>query len=26
MPQLPELREECFDKKNRLRKRCGGSA
>jgi hypothetical protein len=26
MPQLPELREECFDKKNRLRKRCGGTA
>jgi hypothetical protein len=26
MPQLPELREECFDKKNRLRKRCGGAA
>lgn len=26
MPALPELREECFDKKNRLRKRCGGSA
>jgi hypothetical protein len=26
MPALPELREECFDKKNRLRKRCGGTA
>ena len=26
MPALPELREECYDKKNRLRKRCGGSA
>jgi hypothetical protein len=26
MPTLPELREECFDKKNRLRKRCGGRA
>ena len=26
MPAMPELREECFDKKNRLRKRCGGSA
>ena len=26
MPQLPELREECYDKKNRLRKRCGGTA
>ena len=26
MPALPELREECFDKKNRLRKRCGGRA
>ncbi len=25
-PTLPELREECFDKKNRLRKRCGGRA
>ncbi len=25
-PALPELREECFDKKNRLRKRCGGTA
>ncbi len=25
-PELPELREECFDKKNRLRKRCGGTA
>jgi hypothetical protein len=25
-PQLPELREECFDKKNRLRKKCGGTA
>jgi hypothetical protein len=24
MPALPELREECFDRKNRLRKRCGG--
>ena len=26
MPAMPELREECYDKKNRLRKRCGGSA
>lgn len=26
MPAMPELREECFDKKNRLRKRCGGAA
>ncbi|HEX8533419.1 MAG TPA: hypothetical protein VF662_04570 [Allosphingosinicella sp.] len=26
MPAMPELREECFDKKNRLRKRCGGTA
>jgi hypothetical protein len=26
MPALPELREECYDKKNRLRKRCGGLA
>jgi hypothetical protein len=26
MPALPELRAECFDKKNRLRKRCGGRA
>jgi hypothetical protein len=26
MPQLPELREECFDKKNRLRKKCGGTS
>lgn len=26
MPVLPELREECYDKKNRLRKRCGGTA
>lgn len=26
MPALPELREECYDKKNRLRKRCGGRA
>jgi hypothetical protein len=26
MPAFPELREECFDKKNRLRKRCGGEA
>jgi hypothetical protein len=26
MPPMPELREECFDKKNRLRKRCGGQA
>ena len=26
MPAMPELREECFDKKNRLRKRCGGRA
>ena len=26
MPALPELREECYDKKNRLRKRCGGQA
>jgi hypothetical protein len=26
MPALPELRAECFDKKNRLRKRCGGTA
>jgi hypothetical protein len=26
MPALPELREECYDKKNRLRKRCGGTA
>ena len=26
IPQLPELREECFDKKNRLRKSCGGRA
>lgn len=26
MPTLPELREECFDKKNRLRKKCGGRA
>lgn len=26
MPQLPELRAECYDKKNRLRKRCGGTA
>ena len=26
MPTLPELREECYDKKNRLRKRCGGRA
>jgi hypothetical protein len=25
-PELPELREECYDKKNRLRKRCGGTA
>ena len=26
MPAMPELRAECFDKKNRLRKRCGGRA
>ncbi len=26
MPALPQLNEECFDKKNRLRKRCGGAA
>jgi len=26
MPQLPELREECFNKKNRLKKKCGGRA
>lgn len=26
MPALPELRDECFDKKDRLRKRCGGNA
>ncbi len=26
IPAMPELREECFDKKNRLRKRCGGLA
>jgi hypothetical protein len=26
MPAMPELRDECFDKKNRLRKRCGGTA
>jgi hypothetical protein len=26
LPAMPELREECFDKKNRLRKRCGGTA
>ncbi len=26
MPPMPELRAECFDKKNRLRKRCGGLA
>jgi hypothetical protein len=26
MPTMPELREECYDKKNRLRKRCGGTA
>jgi hypothetical protein len=26
MPALPELREECYDKKNRLKKRCGGTA
>jgi hypothetical protein len=26
MPAMPELREECYDKKNRLRKRCGGTA
>ena len=25
-PALPQLNEECFDKKNRLRKRCGGAA
>ena len=26
IPAMPELREECWDKKNRLRKRCGGRA
>ena len=26
IPALPELRDECYDKKNRLRKRCGGTA
>ena len=26
MPPLPELRAQCFDKKNRLKKACGGTA
>lgn len=26
MPTLPPLDEQCYDKKNRLRKRCGGTA
>ena len=26
MPAMPQLNEQCFDRKNRLRKRCGGTA
>jgi hypothetical protein len=26
LPTTPPLNDECYDKKNRLRKRCGGTA